>query len=123
MSAAAREITILPLGSVGRLVLDRIRTALEVVYSARTTIAPHRRLPRSAWLSSRRQYDSTRLLLHIADHAPTEQGKVLGVCDVDLCTELLTFVFGEAEVGGAVGHGGHATIASGKFYSNHPQLF
>lgn len=48
----------------------------------------------------RGQYDSSNLLRQLIAVAPGDAIKVLGVVDVDLFVPVLTFVFGEAQLGG-----------------------
>jgi len=55
--------------------------------------------PEVAYDSSRGQYNSRILLAQLLRHHPGP-GKVLGVTDVDLFIPVLTFVFGEAQLGG-----------------------
>jgi archaemetzincin len=55
--------------------------------------------PTSTWDPRRRQWSSTGILRWLLERAP--QGtKVLGLTDVDLFIPILTFVFGEAQLGG-----------------------
>jgi len=48
----------------------------------------------------RNQYHATSLLRRIRDLEPDESVRVVGVTRVDLFVPILTFVFGEAELGG-----------------------
>ncbi len=56
--------------------------------------------PRDAWDPRRRQWSSTRILRWLGEAGP-KGGKLLGITDVDLFIPILTFVFGEAQLGGA----------------------
>ena len=56
--------------------------------------------PRDAWDPRRRQWSSTRILRWLGESGP-KGGKLLGITDVDLFIPILTFVFGEAQLGGA----------------------
>ncbi len=56
--------------------------------------------PADAWDARRRQHSSTRILRWLTEAGPKD-GKVLGITDVDLFIPILTFVFGEAQLGGA----------------------
>lgn len=49
---------------------------------------------------SRNQYHSTKILKEILTEVPADALKILGVIDKDLCIPILTFVFGEAQLGG-----------------------
>ena len=55
--------------------------------------------PEVAYDASRGQYNSRVLLAQLLQHHPGP-GRVLGVTDVDLFIPVLTFVFGEAQLGG-----------------------
>ena len=48
----------------------------------------------------REQYHSTRILEVLAEKAPARAVKVLGITQVDLFIPILTYVFGEAQLGG-----------------------
>jgi archaemetzincin len=100
MDQREKRITIQPLGDVEQGPLACIRAALEAAFAISPILLPALPLPTAAWMASRRQYDSTGLILFLASQACGLEGKVLGVCDTDLCTPILTFVYGTAEVGG-----------------------
>ena len=57
-------------------------------------------MPLSSFDPKRKQHVSTRILKAMLDEAPGGTGKLLGVIDRDLCIPILTFVFGEAQLGG-----------------------
>jgi archaemetzincin len=48
----------------------------------------------------RRQYNSSQILLQLIQSAPADTLKILGVAAVDLFIPILTYVFGEAQLGG-----------------------
>ena len=54
-----------------------------------------------AFDSRRGQYHSTRIIEKILESAPADGGKRLALVDRDLFIPILTFVFGEAQLGGA----------------------
>src|SRR5512142_2394303 len=56
--------------------------------------------PRHAWDQRRNQHSSGEILKWLLPLAP-DGGKVLGVTDRDLFIPILTYVFGEAQLGGA----------------------
>jgi archaemetzincin len=51
---------------------------------------------------TRGQYDSRMVLERLISHAEVPGDKILGVTNVDLFIPILTFVFGEAQLGGSV---------------------
>ncbi len=60
-------------------------------------VGPSRVDPAVAWNSTRRQCDSTRLLVELKTRY---DGEVMGAAACDLFIPVLTFVFGEAEMPG-----------------------
>ena len=56
----------------------------------------------SAFHAERRQYHSTEILAQLQTLAGEECWRILGVTDFDLYIPILTFVFGEAQMGGSV---------------------
>ncbi len=60
--------------------------------------APDR--PTRAFDPLRGQHSSTRILEWLLEQGPAEARKLLGVTDMDLFIPILTFVFGEAQLGG-----------------------
>ena len=56
--------------------------------------------PEISFDAQRGQYNSTALLRLLLDTPNDGAARVLGVASVDLCTSILTYVFGEAQLGG-----------------------
>lgn len=48
----------------------------------------------------RKQYHSTLILSKILNHLPDDGEKIIGVANVDIFIPILTFLFGEAQLGG-----------------------
>src|SRR6185369_2278572 len=94
------EIQIVPVGSIDRDILDFLAVTVRETVGARCVINTRPLDPGDAFNAQRRQYNSTsilqRLLLESDD---SRDGKLLGVADVDLFIPVLTFVFGEAQLG------------------------
>jgi archaemetzincin len=79
--------------------LDAVRAHVgaELRVPVATGFEPER--PGDAWDARRRQYETGRILKWLESrHAGA--AKVLGLTDVDLFIPILTFVFGEAQLGG-----------------------
>ena len=68
--------------------------------------------PASAWDARRRQHETGRILKWLASRH-TGAAKVLGLTDVDLFIPILTFVFGEAQLGGRAAVVSTARLAPG----------
>jgi len=102
------EIVVLPVGEVGRRVLNEIKSRLSEAFPRSLCRLSEDVLPVSgkAYNSSRRQYYSSIILSEILEYAEETKGaasrlhRVLGVTDVDLYVPSLNFVFGEAQCPG-----------------------
>ena len=57
-------------------------------------------VPAGSFEARRNQYYSTKILKELLGDVPQDALKLLGVTDMDLCIPILTYVFGEAQVGG-----------------------
>jgi len=57
-------------------------------------------IPPESFEARRNQYYSTKILKEMLGEVPRDALKLLGVTDKDLCIPILTYVFGEAQVGG-----------------------
>jgi archaemetzincin len=96
-----REIAILNGSALRDPDLGNLARALEETFSARVAIERSRLELRRAHDASRSQTNSTALLVQILsglDGHPSH--KRVAIVDVDLFVPVLTFVFGEAQLGG-----------------------
>lgn len=93
-------IDLLPVGEVSRTVLDELRAGLGSVFRAPCSILDEHIDPSFAWHAVRNQFHSSEILAQM-HHGLRPGVRRLGVTGVDLYVPILTFVFGEAEVGGA----------------------
>lgn len=80
--------------------LEDVRAHLARVFAARVLLEAVPERPTDAYDPRRRQHLSTRILGWLSARPGSEACKVLGVTDVDLFIPVLTFVFGEAQLGG-----------------------
>jgi archaemetzincin len=86
--------------------LDEVRAHTGRVFGLTSRLwRGHERPPR-AFDPARNQSSSTRILEWLVTAGPGEAHKVLAVTDMDLFIPVLTFVFGEAQLGG------HAAVVS-----------
>lgn len=92
-------IRVVPIGSVERTLLDVCCAALRRVYRVDCSTVRQAIDPAFAFHAERNQFHSTALVEHLARHAAG--ARILGVAAVDLYVPILTFVFGEAQLGGA----------------------
>jgi archaemetzincin len=96
-----------PPPSIGLIQMGRIpHTALRVVAANLQTLLvtpvemlPEMEIPEEAFQPHRGQYDAGLVLKYLARFHLSPHSRLLTVTDVDLCTPIHTFVFGEAELG------------------------
>lgn len=56
--------------------------------------------PLFAFEPKRNQYYAKRIIEKMVTELPVDCEKMIGISDIDLCTPVLTFVYGEAQLGG-----------------------
>ncbi len=83
--------------------LERVRRQVEGAFAVPTRITVVNGPPGDTLDVKRGQHSSTKILRWILTDHPPGAGKVLGITDMDLFIPVLTFVFGEAQVGGTAG--------------------
>jgi archaemetzincin len=88
----------------------RAHVGTELRVSVATGFEPER--PGEAWDVRRRQYETGRILKWL-ESRQVDAAKVLGLTDVDLFIPILTFVFGEAQLGGRAAVVSTARLTSG----------
>ncbi|HDN79108.1 MAG TPA: hypothetical protein ENG33_01425 [Chloroflexi bacterium] len=94
------SIVLVPIGEVDGKVLEFIGQALERTFGQPYSIAPATPLPAQAYNPYRHQYFSDLLLRLLEEVEAPGAERVLGVVDVDLYTEGLNFIFGQASLRG-----------------------
>jgi len=80
--------------------MDRLGEALERVLVMAVRLRTPAFDPESAYQPARGQYSSTAMLRLLLGDAGITGDRLLGVTSVDLCTPVLTYVFGEAQLDG-----------------------
>jgi archaemetzincin len=95
-----REIQILNGSALRPQNLSAVARRLQEVFKGSVNIARASFDMRAARDVSRGQTNSTLLLAQILNGAVDREKKQIGIVDVDLFIPILTFVFGEAQLGG-----------------------
>lgn len=93
------ELDIVLLGQVDETAVSIVAANLQAVMGLNTRVQPPREKPEYAYLLGRGQFDAAKIIGALADlenMAPF----VLGLTVFDLCTPILTFVYGESQLGG-----------------------
>lgn len=81
-------------------VLERVRGQVEAVFDVPTCLREADDPPGDSLDPRRGQHSSTKILRGILASGLPDTATVLGITDVDLFIPVLTFVFGEAQMGG-----------------------
>jgi archaemetzincin len=97
--AISAHLDIIPLGKVDPLALSVVAANLKSIMGINARILPPRPDPLYAFMPMRNQYDAGKILLHLADIKDGARFR-LGVAHLDIFTPILTFVFGESQLGG-----------------------
>lgn len=88
------------MGVIPDTMLRKLQDHLRDYLSLPVRISRNMPVPEGSFERSRNQYNSTRILREILRETPADAIKIVGIVDKDLCIPILTFVFGEAQLGG-----------------------
>jgi archaemetzincin len=94
-------IQLLPIGNADPGVLEALRAGLAREWHTRCDVLPRKLDPEFAFHPERQQYHSTEILARMRGCVELGCWRLLGVTSVDLYIPILTFVFGEAQLGNA----------------------
>jgi len=100
MTSEKKIIAVQPLGRARRDVLEVIAANLQAFFQIRTEVFLDQPIPDGAYNSQRGQYNCYPILESLRISKPHHAIKIIGVTEVDLFIPILTYVFGEAELGG-----------------------
>jgi archaemetzincin len=95
-----KMLDLLPIGRFDERLLREVAPALADAFHVPCQIVGARLDPQFAFHRERQQYHSSELLQAMQEHAANGPWRVLGITGVDLYIPILTFVFGEAQMGG-----------------------
>jgi len=103
--------------------LGTLRRQTEHVFhvTARAWLGSDR--PTDSFDGRRQQHSSTRILKWLIDSRPEHATKVVGITDVDLFIPILTFVYGEAQLGGTAAVVSTARLLSDSVFRQDFDLF
>jgi archaemetzincin len=100
-------------GSGDPRALEGVRAHVERLYLVRAELETFAERPAGAFDPRRGQHSSTRILAWMCERLPQDRSKALGLTDVDLFIPILTFVFGEAQLGGRAAVVSSARLGAG----------
>jgi len=90
------------IGSVPAKALEWVEKAAADWFPLPIRRLPPLSIPEAAYDTKRGQYQSVGIMKMLADRAPRDAARVLGVTDVDLAIPMLSFLFGQAQLDGPV---------------------
>jgi archaemetzincin len=97
-----KPIRVVPCGQPATPLLGAVTNALSRALRAPAIIAEQRVDPAFAHHPERNQYHSTAIIEHLARLNGSHEELLVGVTELDLYIPILTFVFGEAQLGGTI---------------------
>lgn len=93
-------IIISPIGGIEVSLLPAIAQGIKRIFGFPTQISSLLSDISFAYDNSRNQYNSTQILNQLSTFLPENALKILAITDVDLFIPILTYVYGEAQLGG-----------------------
>lgn len=93
-------VHLLPVGTVDISLLEGLCDSLPGCLPVRCEIAPSALDPVTAYHVERQQFHSSEILQRMQRLVSARSWRLLAVADVDLYIPILTYVFGEAQMGG-----------------------
>lgn len=94
------NLQLLSIGKLDGRLLEDLAPALSNIFGLPCQVASSRLNPEFAFHAERQQYHSSEILARMRDTTPFDCWRVLGITALDLYIPILTFVFGEAQMGG-----------------------
>ncbi|HUW91690.1 MAG TPA: archaemetzincin family Zn-dependent metalloprotease [Bacteroidales bacterium] len=98
-----RRIILTSFGIFEKDLLDRLAISVTNEYHQPVSLVESHFDLNPFYSPGRRQYDANQLLKHISSYGPPEPAKTLGLFRVDLFIPVLTYIFGQAMLGGNTG--------------------
>ncbi len=95
-----KHLQIISIGELDGIVLEGIAVELANHFAIPCEVLPYIIDPTFAFHGERRQYHSSKLLAEMQKLVGPKTWRILGIASADLYIPILTFVFGEAQMGG-----------------------
>ena len=96
------KIAILGIGRLKPGVLDEAARSIQTLFHCEAQGCPPLEIPAGAFDTRRNQYSSVEFMLVLARGNFGDFDRVIGLTECDLFIPMLTFVFGQAQLGGRV---------------------
>ena len=96
-----KKLQLLPVGNVDARLLEWLRQELYEKFRVPTEVLGPAIDPSFARHAERQQYHSSEILARMQKYVNGSTWRLVGITELDLYIPILTFVFGEAQLGGA----------------------
>jgi len=96
------RLGLIALGPLSEVAVRVVAANLQAVLKLPVEALPPQGIPESAFQKHRQQYDAGLIIKQLSAGPFHDYLKIAAVTSVDLCIPILTYVFGEAEMGGKV---------------------
>jgi len=93
-------IAVVPLGKVEEDVLRVVADSLQGILRLPVDVRGMMPIPQDAFISARNQYNAMAIIRYLAENHSERSLKVIGIMTKDICNPIITYVFGEAYMGG-----------------------
>lgn len=90
------------MGRIGEFAVRVVAAQVQTLMGIPVDILEPQDIPQEAFQHHRQQYDAGLVIRHLNGLSFPDHGRILGLVTVDLCSPILTYVYGEAEIGGRV---------------------
>jgi len=95
-------VELVPLGVIHEMAAEVVAGSLQAILDLATDIVVPLPIPETAFMSARRQYDAVKIINHLAAIESIRAPICLGLTGSDMGTPILTYVYGESQLGGRV---------------------
>jgi archaemetzincin len=95
-----KALALLPIGDLDGGLLRYLAPAIAEMFRLPVEVRSPALDPKFAFHGERQQYHSSEIIRRMQEYVLADTWRVLGVAAVDLYIPILTFVFGEAQIGG-----------------------
>jgi archaemetzincin len=97
-----RYIYLIPLGNIDQSFFKRLPQDLEKQFQLPVSLIEKIEIPDYTYDSKRKQYSGSKIIAELSRLDLSDVEKILGITSVDLFSEGLNFIFGEAESPGKI---------------------
>lgn len=99
---ATSHLALVEMGHIGEFAVRMVAANIQALIGIPVDILAPMDIPPDAFHHQRQQYDAGLVIKHLKESPNITQERILAILTADLCTPILTYVYGEAEIGGKV---------------------